>query len=66
MDNYEGPKTEKKRGRPVKENVKWYVVKARMDDDEYAMLDKLHAVTGLSRSNIMRAALRLYYHMTLK
>ena len=58
--------SEKKRGRPSKESVKWYIVKARLDDDEHAMLDKLHAVTRLSRSNIMRAALRLYYHTTLK
>lgn len=57
---------EKKRGRPVKKNVKKYFLKVRIDDNEEAMLDKLQALTGLSRSGIVRAALQLYYHMTFK
>lgn len=58
--------TEKKRGRPTTDSAKKYYIKVRIDGDELAMLDKLHAVTGLNVSKIMRAALRLYYHMTLK
>lgn len=57
---------EKKRGRPMKKNVKKYFLKVRIDDNEEAMLDKLQALTGLSRSGIVRAALQLYYHMTFK
>lgn len=56
----------KKRGRPVKETVRNHYVKVRLDDDEYAMLDKIRAVTGMNTSKIARAALRLYYHMTFK
>jgi hypothetical protein len=57
---------EKKRGRPVKEVTKWCVIKARIDEDEYAMVDKLRASTGMTTSKILRAAIRLYYHMTFK
>ena len=57
---------EKKRGRPVKEVTKWYVVKARIDDDEHAMIDVLRSKTGMTTSKIIRAAIRLYYHMTFK
>lgn len=57
---------EKKRGRPVNKTARWHYVNVRLDDDEYAMLDKLRAVTGLSTSKIIRAALQLYYHMTIQ
>lgn len=54
---------EKKRGRPVKKNTKTHRVVIRLDDDEYAILDRVVAKTGMARAHIMRAALRLYYSM---
>ena len=57
---------EMRRGRPVKEGANWCVVKARIDEDEYAMIDKLRDATGMTTSKILRAAIRLYYHMTFK
>ena len=58
--------SEKKRGRPAKDVAKWCIVKTRIDEDEYAMIDKLRAATGMTTSKILRAAIRLYYHMTFK
>ena len=57
---------EKKRGRPVKKSARGRYVNVRIDADEYAMIDRLREVTGLSTSKILRAALQLYYHMTVK
>lgn len=57
---------EKKRGRPVKEVTKLRIIKARIDEDEYAMIDKLRAATGMTTSKILRSAIRLYYHMAFK
>lgn len=58
--------TEKKRGRPAKEIAKNHILKVRIDEDEYAMLDKIRSATGMTTSKIVRAAIRLYYHMTFK
>lgn len=54
---------EKKRGRPVKVDVRTRRVVIRLSDEEWALLDKVHALTGMSISNIVRAALRLYVGM---
>lgn len=54
------------REKPMKTTVRSYNIKVRMDADEYAMLDKLRALTGMSTSKILRAALQLYFHMTVK
>lgn len=58
--------SEKKSGGSVKAAIRSYNIKVRIDADEYAMLDKLRALTGMSTSKILRAALQLYYHMTVK
>lgn len=54
------------REKPMKTTIRNYNIKVRMDADEYAMLDKLRALTGMSTSKILRAALQLYFHMTVK
>ena len=52
-----------KRGRPAKDNARVYRYNVRVTEEEHAMLDKIAVKTGLSKSNILRAALRLYYSM---
>lgn len=56
----------KKRGRPVKSTARKYFIKVRVNEDEADMINKIQAITGLNTSNIIRAALQLYYHMIVK
>ena len=50
----------KKRGRPALEDPRDKHVKVRLDSKEEAMVDKLHKVTGESRAEVTRRALRYY------
>ena len=56
---------EKKRGRPVKEFSKKYRLEIRMGPEDKDILEELVATTGMGRTKIMLAALRLYYAMRL-
>lgn len=51
-------------GRPRKAGARSRYIKIRLNDEEYGMVLHLLANGGGSYSNIFRAALRLYYHMT--
>lgn len=55
--------SEKKRGRPVKETVRNRVLRVRVSDEEMDILDTIAEKTRMSKSNIIRAALILYYSM---
>lgn len=54
---------EKKRGRPVKGSSKKYRLEIRMGAEDKDLLDELVMFTGMGKSKIMLAALRLYYSM---
>lgn len=56
---------EKKRGRPVKDSSKKYRLEIRMGSEDKDILEELVAATGMGRTKIMLAALRLYYAMRL-
>lgn len=57
---------EVKRGRPVKETSKKYRLEIRLGVEDKDILDELVLRTGMSRSKIMLAAMRLYYAMRFK
>ena len=52
----------KKRGRPVKDITRSNFARLRLNSSEYEMLEELQSLTGMSKSNILRGALRVYYH----
>lgn len=54
---------EKKRGRPVKVNSRTHRITIRLDEEEWAIAERIHAKTGMPIANIFRAALRLYHSM---
>ena len=56
-------KPKSKVGRPRKAGSRSSLVMARLTDEEHGMLRYLVANGGESYSNVMRIALRLYYHM---
>lgn len=53
----------KKRGRPVKVNSRTHRVVIRLNDEEWAIAERIRAKTGMTIANIFRAALRLYNSM---
>lgn len=55
--------SEVRRGRPVKGTSKKYRLEIRMGAEDKDILDELAIATGMSRSKIVLAALRLYYAM---
>ena len=55
--------SENKRGRPVKETARRRIINIRLTEEEYDMLDKISFKTGLNKSNIIRAAVRVYYNL---
>ena len=54
------------RGRPPVETSRRKIRGVRFDDDEEIMLKHLEIETGLSMTDIIRKAVRLYYNFTVK
>ena len=52
----------KKRGRPAKEVARSHIVRTRLSDEELRMFDEIQERTGMTKSNILRAAIRVYYY----
>lgn len=53
----------RKVGRPKKEDSRSDSIKVRLNSDERDMLEYLTANGGESYSNVLRIALRNYYHL---
>ena len=51
-----------KRGRPLETNARGQSFIFRMADDERKMLDDVSDKTKLSKSDVMRNALKMYYN----
>lgn len=50
--------------RPKKENAKTNTVQVRLSDEDYGILLRISNDRGDNQSDIIRAALRLYGHLT--
>ncbi len=58
----DGAEEGRKRGRPLKDGARRRFLGVRLTDDEADMLSHLGIEFGLSPSEIMRKALRMYYN----
>lgn len=59
-------KIKRGRGRPLRDGARRRVRGVRFDDDEEAMLEHLEIEFGMSISDIIRKAVRIYYNMMVK
>lgn len=54
------------RGRPLRDNARRKVRGVRFDEEEEVMLEHLEIEFGMSMSEIIRKAVRMYYNMMAK
>lgn len=52
-----------RRGRPVYGKAKDDQYRLRMDSEERAMLEYLAEIDGISKSEVVRRSLRMYYNL---
>lgn len=57
-------KTCKKRGRPRKDGAKREFLAVRLDENEVDILEEMRVRTGLSKSEIIRKALKTSYNLS--
>lgn len=53
----------KKRGRPLKEDSKHNQYRLRMTEKDFEMLEYMANKKGLSKANIIRNSLQMYYSL---
>lgn len=62
----ENDETKRGRGRPKKEESRRKVYGVRFSEDEETMLKHLEIETGMTTTDLVRKAVKLYYNYTVK